>query len=249
MADLSPDDTKGLCVVLHDVAPQTWGHYRDFVHDLDRLGPVALTLLVVPDFHRQGPVDRYPGFCATMEQRLTRGDEIALHGYHHDDPGPVGPRPRAWFMRRIYTHEGEFYAMDGAQAAARIERGLTLFGRLGWPVRGFVPPAWLMSAGTRQALRRFDLAYSSDLHGLIHLPDFRHEPAPTLVWSARSAWRRGASPLWNDAKLTRCAGTPLLRLALHPVDMEHTSARRYWLDRLERLLDQRIAVTKSGWIA
>lgn len=248
MADRSPK-APALCLVLHDVAPQTWQHYADFVQEVDRLGRIPLTLLVVPDFHRQGPLDRYPTFCHAMDQRLAVGDEIALHGYHHDDPAPVGVDPRQWFMRRIYTHEGEFYQLDQAQAAARIERGLALFGRLGWPAHGFVPPAWLMSDGTRRALHQFDFSYSSDLHGLIHLPDFHHEPVPGLVWSARSAWRRGLSRLWNDAKLRRHASAPLLRLGLHPVDMQHPSARRYWLDTLQQLLDQRTAMTKSAWLA
>lgn len=248
MADPT-DSSPAMCVVLHDVAPQTWPHYASFVASIDQLGAVPLTLLVVPDFHRQGALDRHPMFCRVIDERLARGDEVVLHGYHHDDPGPTGPNPANWLMRRIYTHEGEFYALGASEATARIERGLALFDRLSWPTRGFVPPAWLMSEGTRQALRQFDFTYTSDLSGLIHLPDCRHEAAPTLVWSARSPWRRSLSRLWNDAKLKQSAKAPLLRLGLHPIDMQHASSRRYWLRRLELLLDQRVAMTKSAWLA
>ena len=67
---------------------------------------------------------------------------------------------------------------------------MEVFDRHGWPVAGFVAPAWLMSEGTRQALRRLPLRYTSTPQHLYRLPEFTAIQAPA-VWSARSAWRRG----------------------------------------------------------
>ncbi len=236
-------------LVLHDVAPSTWRWYTDFIAEIDRLGDIPLTLLVVPDFHRHDRLDRHPSFCTDIDRRIARGDEVALHGYFHDDPGPIGASLKDWYMRRIHTHEGEFYPLDQAQARWRIEQGLAQFARLDWPVQGFVPPAWLMSADSRQALRQFDFAYTSDIHGLIRLPDWQSVAAPTLVWSARSPWRRGLSLAWNELGRLRHARAPLLRLGLHPVDMRHASSRHYWLETVERMLETRTPLTKTAWLA
>jgi len=242
VADLS------LAVVLHDVAPATWPDYADFVARLDALGPVPLTLLVVPDFHRHGSLLHDPGFCETMARRLARGDELALHGYYHDDPGPVPPWPGHWLRRRFLTHEGEFYALDAAMARQRLEAGVALFQQLQWPLGGFVPPGWQLGKATRRMLADFPFRYTSDPRALIRLPDFTNLPAPSLVWSARSTWRRGLSRPWNTYLLGRHSETDRLRLGLHPVDMRHPTVRDWWLETLRTLLKTRRASTKSAWL-
>jgi predicted deacetylase len=83
---------------------------------------------------------------------------------------------------------------------------------------------------------------------LIRLPDFRPEPAPTLVWSARSGWRRALSRQWNDGLLRRQRSASLLRLGVHPLDLRHGPVYRYWLQTLQRLLDSRSPCTKSAWL-
>lgn len=247
--DQKPDDiAPAVAVVLHDVAPATWPLYADFVARLDVQGDIPLTLLVVPDFHQQGRLDQHPDFVTIMNKRLARGDELVLHGYYHADPGPVPWRPKEWFMRRIFTHEGEFYRLSRDTARRRLEQGLELFRRLDWPVQGFVPPAWLLGPAAREALAGLPLAWTSEPRGLITLPDFALRPAPTLVWSARSAWRRFLSLRWNRRQLQRHAGASLLRLGLHPVDMRFPGVQQFWLDTLAQLREQRRPVTKSCWL-
>ena len=240
---------RALAFVLHDVAPETWPDYEPLVGRLDAQRPVPITWLVVPDFHHRNPLARDPTFCRFLESRLQRGDELVLHGYSHTDSGPTPLTPRDWFMRRIFTHEGEFYALDEGEALARIEAGIALFRRLGWPLHGFVAPAWLMSAGTRAALSRTGLRYTSDPGHLFRLPDFEPIDAPGLVWSSRSAWRRELSRQYCERLLARHRQAPLLRLGLHPVDMRHERSREWWFDALGRLLaDGRLALTKHDWL-
>ncbi len=247
MAEGAPAEAA-FCVVLHDVAPATWPCYADFIAELEHLGKLPLTLLVVPDYHGQGTLDRHPAFLAAMERHLARGDELVLHGYYHADPGPVPLTPGAWLKRRIYTHEGEFYAIAEQEAARRLEQGMALFTRLAWPLHGFVPPAWLLGTEARAALGRFPLAYTSDPRHLLRLPRFAPLFAPTLVWSACSTWRRMLSRRWNDHLLKRQATAPLLRLGLHPVDLRHRGVRNYWLETIRKLLCCRTPMTKCRWL-
>jgi predicted deacetylase len=237
-------------LVLHDVAPETLPDYQDFVAQVDALGQIPITWLVVPNFHRRNDVECSTPFQRFMQHRLSRGDELALHGYYHCDDGPSPRTPRDYFMRRVYTWEGEFYSLNTHQALTRLQAGVELFQRLDWPLQGFVAPAWLMSEGTRQALRQLPLAYTSDARHLYRLPDFSPVDAPGLVWSARSAVRRTLSKLVSDYRQTQFPQAPTLRLGLHPVDMRHESSRNYWLETLRRLMENgRVPMTKSQWLA
>jgi predicted deacetylase len=82
------------------------------------------------------------------------------------------------------------------------------------------------------------------------LPDFSAIDTPGLVWSARSAWRRGLSKLVCEQRQQRWRQAPVIRLGLHPVDMRHRFSRDYWLHTLERLLNEgRVPMTKMNWLA
>lgn len=118
-----PGNARSLMLVLHDVAPETWPDYQPFVQAIDELGSVPMTWLVVPDFHQRNPLARSPTFCHLLERRLARGDELALHGYYHADDGPPPRGLGEYFMRRCYTHEGEFYALTRPRPCSGWRRG------------------------------------------------------------------------------------------------------------------------------
>ncbi|MBF6040998.1 MULTISPECIES: DUF2334 domain-containing protein [Pseudomonas] len=247
---VNPMSPPSVLLVLHDVAPPTLADYQPFVEAVDALGEVPMTWLVVPDFHKHNGLEAHPEFRRVLTHRVARGDELALHGYFHCDEGPPPDTPRDWFMRRIYTHEGEFYTLSQRAALDRLRAGIEVFDRYNWPLEGFVAPAWLMSEGTREALRQLPLRYTSDSQHLYQLPDFTPMDAPGLVWSARSAWRRGLSKLLSDQREQQWREAPVIRLGLHPVDMRHEFSRHYWLQTLKRLLDGgRVPMTKSQWLA
>jgi predicted deacetylase len=249
MGDIPAITQRSLMLVLHDVAPHTWPDYRPFVEAVDALGNVPITWLVVPDFHKQNSIDANPDFQRVMHDRLARGDELALHGYYHCDDSPAPRTPQDFFMRRIYTWEGEFYILNEQQAMQRLEAGIEVFRRNDWPLHGFVAPAWLMSKGTRDALRKLPLDYTSDAQHLYRLPDFSEIDAPGIVWSARSAWRRGVSKIVSNHREAQLHNAATIRLGLHPVDMRHNFSRRYWLQALERLLnDGRTPTSKFAWL-
>jgi predicted deacetylase len=239
-----------MCVSVHDVAPATWPQCQRLIAMLDALGPLPLTLLVVPDFHHAGTVSADRHFVRALEERLARGDEVALHGYFHLDEGPPPRTPRDWIGRRMLTQsEGEFAALDEAHARRRLAAGMEMMRRLGWPVRGFVAPAWLLSAGARAALAQLPLLYTTTRGGFYRLPDWDFEPSSALTYSARSRWRRAMSKMLVEAQAAAARSRPLLRIALHPVDARHDGVVAHWRDLIERTLRERLPVTKVAWAA
>ncbi len=242
--------TKHLCIVLHDVAPATWPSCRRLLDMLGSLGDPVVTLLVVPDFHGSGRVDAAPDFFCSVDALAAGHAEIALHGYFHRDDASPPRSPGAWLRRRVLTaSEGEFAALDRDVAACRIRDGQHMLGRVGWNITGFVPPAWLASRGTYEALCATTLRYTSTHAALITLPDQRRIAAPCLTASTRSVWRRSCSRIWLRTMSLLWARSPLLRIGLHPDDALHPEIMACWRKLIGALLQDRIALTKSQAIA
>jgi predicted deacetylase len=231
---------RSLCVVLHDVAPATRQSCERVLRAIADVAPLPVTLLAVPRYHCEPAT---PAFEEWLVERYSQGDEIALHGYTHQDDGV--PRHLVDHLRRRhYTRgEGEFCALGMNEALRRLTAGVRWFARMGLPLHGFVAPAWLMSRETWEALRFMNLRYTCTLRRLVLLPDRRHLTSQSVVYSAASAWRRGASLVWSRVVAASLRRNPLLRLELHPHDADHPSIRRSWQRLLAEQLEGREAVT------
>lgn len=242
--------TREVALVLHDVAPATWRSCERLlalIEGLDARAPV--TLLVVPEFHHRPGLQHDSLFRAAIDARLTRGDEIALHGFTHLDEGPAPASAAEWFARRVLTNgEGEFSTLSRAGARERIERGLALFHACGWKPAGFVPPAWQIGAEALAAVAEFSnvFEYTSTLKGIRSLALGQSFEVPCLGYSARSRARRALSLLWNRMLAAQLRERSWLRVALHPVDAEHETTLRGWTELLGTLLRERRAVRKSS---
>jgi predicted deacetylase len=209
---------------------------------------IPITLLLVPALHGRRSADS-PGFEARMSDCLERGHELALHGYYHADPNvPSGVRD--WFWRRIYTAgEGEFSALSVTAALRRLRAGQRWFAANGWPLRGFVPPAWLMGAGAWEAVRRLDAFEYLTTFGHLHLlRSGQTMRAPCLTWSCRSGARRIASRAWTPMMASLAERDEVVRVALHPTDADYPAVRRSMQRRQAQLLESRVALTKAGFI-
>jgi predicted deacetylase len=129
-------ERHSVCFSVHDVAPATWPRCARLLAMLDECGAGPVTLLVVPDYHHGGRIDAYPAFVRAIERRLARGDEVALHGYYHEDDAAPPRGPLGWIERRVLTQgEGEFAALGAGEALARLERGAAVMAALKWPAR------------------------------------------------------------------------------------------------------------------
>jgi predicted deacetylase len=242
---------RAVAIAVHDVSPATWRECRELLAMVDDAGAARVTLLVVPRNHHGAGVPGDAAIVRALDSRLARGDELALHGYFHVDDAPAPRTLPEWFARRVLTRsEGEFAALDTRAAAWRIGRGVALFERLGWPLAGFVPPAWLLSDGARRAIAHcahgFD--YVTVRSGIYHLPAWRFERTANLCYSPDTALRRAVSRAVIGHELRRANGVPLLRISLHPQDVRGEGVLRHWQGLIAEALAARTAVTKRDWV-
>lgn len=236
-----------LCVSVHDVAPETWPACERVLAAVREVADIPLTLLVVPAYHGRCSA-LAPGFEAAMSAQLALGHELVLHGYFHLDCG--SPASMAdWVRRRVFTvGEGEFCALNQSECAERLLLGQRWFMANGWPLTGFVPPAWLLNDEAWKALMQFpDLQYVTTRNRIHLLRLGQSLRAPCLALSVRSSWRRAFSRAWTGVALRR-PQAPVVRLALHPLDADFPALRRAWQTELSRLLRTRTAVTKQGFV-
>ena len=238
---------RALCISIHDVAPRTLPACRRIAELVKAVDPtLALTLLVVPYYHGH---DEMPAeYSDWIAERIAAGDELALHGLTHRDEARAPRRLHERLQRQIYTAgEGEFSSLTRAQAAQRIERGRRWFADRGWPLTGFVAPAWLVSAGTWEALHDSDFVYTTTLTRFHVLRSRTSLRAPSVVYSTRSRWRRRVSRGWNAALVHCTQAMPLVRVGFHPADAAHPDVMDQALKLVRRLARDREAMTKSAF--
>lgn len=240
---------RALLVSIHDVTPAWEGAVRA-LWALCVAAGVRPALLVVPQWHGGWALEDHPAFVRWVAGRAAEGVELFLHGERHDETGlPRGWRDSVRALGRT-AREGEFLTLDLAAATRRIARGAARLRALGLQPIGFVPPAWLAREDTFQAVEREGLLLSEDVRQVrVHGPAARRIPAPVVRWSGRGAFRAWASAgvaAWHD----RREGTrPVVRMALHPMDLAHPATRRSLERTLARWSATRVAVPYRSLLA
>jgi predicted deacetylase len=220
---------KSLIVSLHDAHPGSHEQIAGQVNFLAGYGIIRSSILVVPEFHHQRASGDDAAFCASVAAWQQIGHELVLHGYYHDRRESPRETLATLFWTRLYTNrEAEFLDLPLSTARERLERGRALFETMGWRTTGFVAPAWLMAEGVPNLLAELGFAYTTRLTEIIPLlpGTNRIVASQSLCYSARAAWRRVASAWWNKQLFGRLRETDLIRLSLHPRDLEFPLLRR-----------------------
>jgi len=213
-----------LVVSLHDVSPLTHLACERIVRELAAIEVPRISLLVIPDHHGRGHFLKSPEFCAWLQRCARDGHEIVTHGYFHRRER----REKEDFVQRMTTRvytadEGEFYDIDRARAADLVGRANAELRQAGLEPSGFIAPAWLLSDHGEVALRDQGCEYTTRLRTVSDLKTGRIHQSQSLCWSVRAAWRRAVSLAWNATLYRRLQGEPLLRISVHPVDIDHES--------------------------
>jgi hypothetical protein len=231
------EPARRLVVSFHDLHPGSRDVCARFLEQLAGRGVTRASLLVVPRWHGAAAFTGDAAFTRWLKDRAAEGHDICLHGWFHR----AGPAPGNAWQRLVSTRytagEGEFYRIDRETARERIRDGIAMLaGEAGLPVFGFTPPAWLLSDAGRTALVEAGLSYSTTLGRVDLLRRGASVPAPTIVYSCRSAWRRLVSRLWVRLWATVNADAPVLRIAAHPIDFTHAKIEASLLHRIDRAL-------------
>ena len=188
---------RRIAVALHDVEPRTFERCALIRDWLDDHGVDRVTLLVIPAPDLHPFHDRRPELADWLSERVRGGDAVAQHGLHH--------RP------------GEFAGLDERDTRRAVEAGRRVLRLAGVGPRGFVAPAYAYTTALRETL-----AVSFDWWatlGAVHRRRAGATPAPALCLGTSTALRRRLSP--PLVRVGALLAGELLRLDLHPADLDH----------------------------
>lgn len=253
MSGISPAERR-LVVSLHDVHPGVHSLCEEFICDIKGVGVDRLSLLVVPYWKRESGEMLNDEFVGWLKELRAAGHELVLHGYNHMAAHRVKGLG-SLLAHKVYTEdEAEFFGLDEGEARRRLSEGMRLFAEAGIRSRGFVAPAWLMSAASLRAIREAGFAYATTWSGIIDLRAMKTLWAPCATWSSRSAWRRAVSVAWVNLWMRLNNGAQTFRIAVHPKDLQYGGIRRSVLrlvalaarDRNVTVYDEIIGGRESG---
>ena len=242
--------TNSTVVSLHDVAPRTQQLASTIISELGRHGVRVCSILVVPDYHREGSFAKHPEFVAWLRALEADGHEIVIHGYFHERPPRTRDSLADKLVTRFYTrNEGEFYDLSYEEALRRITTARDEFRAHGLKPRGFIAPAWLLGDEAQRAVRDAQFEYTTRLRSVFDLRFGNVFPARTLVYSTHNNWRLSLSRSWNAALFRFLKTNPLLRISIHPPDYSQPAVWKQILGFIEATKNVRTATTYQDWIA
>jgi len=224
-------------VSLHDVTPAHTERLERAEALLTRAGVTRAAYLVVPNFHRRHPIGDGTAFHDWCIRPRSFAVDWVLHGYDHlDDPTLRHARrdPLSSLKRALLTGgEGEFLSLSAVHQRMRLAHGLAAMAAVGLETSAFVAPAWLFNDDLLASLVNAGLRYTEDHASVFDARSGRVRWCPVITWSTRAVWRRVASRIVCRSLLTLWRGTPAIRVALHPHDMDHQDT----MDSVGRVLD------------
>lgn len=201
---------------LHDVEPATFERcalIRDWLNDL---GVARVTLLVIPAPDLHPFHDRRPDLAVWLEECARGGDAVAQHGFQHRQVRRAAP-PRQLVARVQGGAGAEFVGLDGDETRRAVLAGRRLLKLAGVQPRGFVAPGYAYTNALRETLATtFDWWAGI---GRLHRADHTSTRAAALTLGTSSAFRRWTSP--GVVRLGARLSGELLRLDLHPADLDH----------------------------
>jgi predicted deacetylase len=158
------------------------------------------------------------------------------------------PEMSGWYVA-VSGGLNRVFDLDYEESLRRITCAREEFTSVGLKPRGFIAPAWLLSQQAECAAHDAEMEYTTRLTSILDLRTSRKFPARSLVYSARSSWRRAASLAWNGTFARLLADAPLLRLSIHPPDFEHAEIWRQIAHVVDHAVETRTPTTYRDWIA
>jgi predicted deacetylase len=216
-------DSKRLIVSIHDVAPRHGERLKRIEALLAECGiGTRHSMLVVPDFWRDGPLPHHPAFCAWLKGRAAAGVDMLLHGFTHRDETVHTGAVARWKAANLTAREGEFLGLGPEEARHRLVEGRRMVETvIGRAVSGFVAPAWLYGPGAKTALRELGFAIAEDQLRVWSPRDGRVLlRAPVVSYASRTSGLIKSSLAWSRAATMLLKPAQTVRLALHPHDVD-----------------------------
>lgn len=240
---MTPGRAHQVLVSIHDVTPAHAERIQKICDLFAEAGVTRYALLVVPNFHGAWPLDNHAAFAADLRRRQDAGVEVFLHGLRHDEVGLRRSLGQALIGAGRTNREAEFLSLSPAQAAVRIDRGLEIVRSCGLAPMGFVPPGWLFGKDTVRIIRQRNLPITEGIVAISHLNSGRRLIAPALGWDTRTRWLSRACARLAALRCRMERRRQVVRLAVHPQDVDDPVAGPSLRNTLWRLLETREAVS------
>jgi predicted deacetylase len=180
---------SGLCAD----SPESLRRGAIFTAELDERG-VAASLLLRPR-GPTGPLEPGSPLAGWMRERRAAGDAIVLHGYDHASD-PMGSRTLA--------RRAEFASLPRHEAGLRLTGARRVLTALGLRTELFVPPRWLASEGTVEALTEQGFTMLADENGVRCLGDGGSFERARVLGFRVSGERRPVADDQRAAEVWRC---------------------------------------------
>jgi uncharacterized protein len=241
---MTPPRPPYLLVSMHDVTPAHAKAVREALDLLDDIGVQGVSLLAVPEYHGTH-LGESSSFVEWLHRRGRWSDEIVLHGWRHiehERPKGLMRNLRRTFLTR---GEGEFLGIERETCSDLVGKGLARLNSLALEAQGFVAPAWLIEPALYPVLHEAGMRYTTRQMSVIDLKHNLKIGAPTIVLRGSSKLMSKLSRFSNNLWKQFLTGHPVLRVAVHPVDMAH-GAQSWYRNFLGALLKQRTTLTYSG---
>jgi predicted deacetylase len=224
-----------LLVSIHDISPLTLEASRRAVDLAVSAGVAhsALTLLVIPRHEDRAPLDEHPPTRDWVRGLVDAGACLCMHGLTHQMVGRAR-NPWQWALARGFARgQGEFFVCDAAECERRIEAAQLVFKRAGLDgkVRGFVPPAWLLSPAAYGAVKGAGFGFYELFTGIVYAGVAR---ARRLIGFGSLTWAEAFATA-GFAGLQSHRSPADTRFAIHPADLERPSSVRAIRANLRRL--------------
>lgn len=225
-----------LLVSIHDVSPLTVESSRRAVELALSAGVPhsALTLLVIPRHEDRAPLDEHGPTCDWVRSLVDAGACLCVHGFTHQMSGRVR-NPWNWALARGFARDqGELFACNVAECERRLEAARDVFRRAGLEsmVRGFVPPAWLLSPDALLAVKRARFSFYERFTGIVYGDVIR---ARRLIGFGSLTWAE-AQATAGYAHIQSRRPPKDTRFAIHPADVGRSSSVEAIRASLRRLL-------------
>ncbi len=173
-------------------SPESLRRSAAFTAELDARG-IATSQLLRPR-GPAGPLEPGSPLVAWMLERRAAGDAIVLHGYDH------APDPTA--VRKL-ARRAEFASLPRHEAGLRLTAARRVLTAVGLRTDLFVPPRWLASEGTAEALTEQGFTMLADETGVRLLGEGSFERARVLGFRV-SGERRPVADDQKAAESWRC---------------------------------------------
>jgi predicted deacetylase len=216
-------ERPALLASIHDVSPLTLEASRCSVALIESEGvPIrALTVLVIPRHEDGAPMDRRGPTRDWLRQLADSGACLVMHGLTHRMEGRVR-NPWRWALARGFARgQGEFLLSDRNDFARRLEESRAIFRSAGLEeaLKGFVPPAWLLSNAARAELSHAGFAFYERLSGIVCRDVVQ---ARRLIgFGSLTAFEARVTIAYGRWQSLRAPADT--RLAIHPADMARTT--------------------------